>query len=74
MLMARVRSFKRVGAGIYFQDKVHDILERSVVDAGPFIDSITGVKADLFRRDSPQRMVQRFDRSLGDLAPVGRTQ
>ena len=49
-------------------------LQRSVVDAGPFIDSITGVEADLFRRDSPQRMVERFDRSLGDLPSFSETQ
>src|SRR4029077_11166340 len=74
VFMARVRSFKRVGAGIYFQDKVHDVPQRSVVDAGPFIDSITGVEADLFRRDSPQRVVERFDRSFGDLPSRRETQ
>ena len=35
VLVARVRSFKRVGAGIYFQDQVHDVLSEASLTRGP---------------------------------------
>ena len=74
MLVARVGRLEGVGAGVHFQDQVDDFFQRRVVDARAFVDAVAGVKANLFSRDSAQGMIDRFDRSFGDPAPLGGAQ
>src|SRR5215813_12407681 len=71
MLVTRVGSLEGVGACIYFQHRVQDVLKRRVVDPRPFIDPVAGVEAHLLRGDTSQAMVERLNIQLGPLAPLG---
>src|SRR5262245_37370503 len=60
MLMARIRRLKTVRTDIDLQHELHDVLEWCVVNAGTFIDSVTGVETNHFRRNAAQAFVNGF--------------
>ena len=65
VLVARVRRFEGIGAGVDLQHDVDDILEIHFVDARTDIDAVAGMEADFLGRDAAERVIDHFD-------PLGR--
>ena len=49
MFVARVRGLEAERTGIDLEDIVYDLGQVCLVDPGPFVDAVAGVKPDAFR-------------------------
>ena len=61
VLVARVRRFEAVRAGVHLEHVTDDVRQRRLVDARALVDAVAGVKAHLLRRNPAQAPVDRLD-------------
>ena len=71
VLVARVRRFERIGAGVDLQNEIEQVLDLHVVHARPHVDAVAGVVADFLRRDAAQRVVEHVDAGARPFAAFG---
>jgi hypothetical protein len=71
VLVAGVRSLEGIDAGIDAIDVVDDLAKLHFENAWPFVDSVTGVKADPILGNIPEGVIDTFDEDVRLAAALG---